>query len=166
MSPIEQNMDWIRQLCALSVFCGAALSLAPEGGVKKAAVLCCTVLLMLSVVNGVKNMDMSAYALELQRYKELSESFSEQARESGERLNRLVIEQECEEYILNRAASLGLIGLEAEVTARWHTDGFWVPDSVELRGSPTEKEKRQMEEWIAIDLGIGPEKQEWIEIGR
>ena len=36
MSPIASNMEWIRQLCALSVFCGLAMSLAPEGSVKKA----------------------------------------------------------------------------------------------------------------------------------
>ena len=37
--------EMLRQLCGLSLFCGIALGLMPEGGVKKAASIACTVVL-------------------------------------------------------------------------------------------------------------------------
>lgn len=165
MSPIASNMEWIRQLCALSVFCGLAMSLAPEGSVKKAGGLCCTVLLLLSVLQGVRSVDSGAFALELQRYRELGQAFSEQAQTKEDRFNRLVIESECEEYILNRAASLGAEDLRAEVSARWDMEGFWVPETAVLRGSIGDGERETLSQWIAADLGIAAEEQEWIDDG-
>ena len=91
--------------------------------------------------------------------------FSEQAQTKEDRFNRLVIESECEEYILNRAASLGAEDLRAEVSARWDMEGFWVPETAVLRGSIGDGERETLSQWIAADLGIAAEEQEWIDDG-
>ena len=50
----------IRQLCALSLLCGAALSILPEGGVKRVAEVVCTASLIVALVNPLKALDMES----------------------------------------------------------------------------------------------------------
>lgn len=154
--------DNVGQICALSVFCGLALSLTPEGGVKKATAFCCSLLLMLCVLTAVQSLDTASYSLELARYRELGKELAADAEARTERLNRLVIEQECETYILNRAASLGARELQASVTARWDSEGFWVPDSVRLTGRIGVKQRDELSELITAELGMDEEQQEWL----
>lgn len=155
----------IRLLCALSVLCGLALSLAPEGGVKRMMSLCSAVLLMLSMLSLIRDFDIGAYSLEMARYRELGREISAEGEDSRARLQRAVIENECEQYILHRAESMEIRALEASVTARWDSTGCWLPISVELSGNVSEADRETLAEWIETDLGIGKDKQSWREHG-
>lgn len=155
--------DAIRQICALSVFCGLALALVPEGGVKKAASVLAALLLFFPIMTAVKDMDTDAYALDLARYRSMGSSLASESAERLERLNKQVIIEQCEEYILSRAGAEGLTELKAEVRVQWSTDGFWVPVSVRLTGFCPEDKKEKLRQIIAADLGIPKEEQEWQE---
>ncbi len=152
----------IAQLCALSVFCGLALSLTPEGSVKRATALCCSVLLTLCLLTAAKDFDYGSYALELSRYRELGETLRGDAEARTQRLNRLAVAQECEAYIQKQAAALGAPELRAAVGLRWSTEGFWVPDSAVLTGRIAEDARERLSALIAAELGIGEEEQEWL----
>ncbi len=154
--------DLVLQLCALSVFCGLALSLTPEGSGKKAVSLCCMLLLMITVLTAIQSFDYSAYSLEIARYREMGNALADRAEEQRERLSRQVIEQECAEYIVNRAASLGVSDLHAEVSARWDSAGVWVPDSVRIVGALNQVQRSELQSLISADLGIDAMHQEWI----
>lgn len=151
----------IRQLCAISLLCGAALSMLPEGGVKRVAEIVCTASLILAVVSPLKELDMRDYALETAKLHELETELAAGAEAAGERLNRLVIEQEYEAYILDKAGELGMIGLEAEVEAQWSLDGLWMPWGAELKGECTAEDKKRLSSLIEADLGIPYERQRW-----
>ena len=69
----------IRQLCALSLLCGAALSILPEGGVKRVSEVVCTASLIIAIVSPLKALDMDAYALESARRHELESSLTADA---------------------------------------------------------------------------------------
>lgn len=155
--------DTIKQLCALSVFCGLALSLAPEGSVKKAAGICCTVALLSCLVGCIRGFQTEDYALELARYRELGESLAVDAQEEKQRLDRLVIERECAEYILSRAEAEGLPLRQAQVYARWSVEGFWVPRRVLLQGELSAAERERLCALIEAELGVGAAEQEWLE---
>ena len=155
--------DMIRQLCALSVFCGLALSLAPEGSVKKAAGICCTVALLSCLVGCVRDFQTADYALELARYRELGESLATSAQEEKRRLDRLVIERECAEYILSRAEAEGLTLSQVQVVARWSVEGFWVPRRVLLQGELSAGERERICAMIEAELGVDRSEQEWLE---
>ena len=153
--------EGVRQLCALSVLCGVALYLAPEGAVKRISSIGCTVILLLSLVNAVSELSLIDYAVELAKYRELSEELSQQADNIQDRLNRTVIEQECGTYILDKAAELGIEDLQVTVTARWDMEGVWVPYKASLRSDCGAEERNRLSERIQAELGIAKEDQEW-----
>ena len=59
----------IREVCALSVFCGLAMSIMPEGSVKRVAGVLCTAALLITVLTPLRDFDMDSYALLLAKYK-------------------------------------------------------------------------------------------------
>lgn len=155
--------SFVGQICALSVFCGIALCLTPEGSVKRMTSLCCMLLIMISALSAFRSFDYASYSLELARYRELGRDLSKEATEDGQRYERMLIEQECADYIKHQASSAGIAKMSVQVAARWDTAGFWVPESVRLRGSFTNDQRNRLQELIAAELGIDEIHQEWIE---
>ncbi len=151
----------IRELCAVSLLCGAALSILPEGGVKRVAEILCTASLIFAVISPLKELDMDAYALESARLHELETSLAQQGQEAGERLNRLVIEQEYEAYILDKAKELNIELSGAEVEVQWSLEGFWMPWGVELSSGCGQEDRQKLSGILESDLGIPYERQRW-----
>ncbi len=151
----------IRELCAVSLLCGAALSILPEGGVKRVAEILCTASLILAVISPLKELDMDAYALENARLHELETSLAQQGQEAGERLKRLVIEQEYEAYILDKAKELNIELGGAEVEVQWSLEGFWMPWGAELSSGCSPEERQRLSDILESDLGIPYERQRW-----
>lgn len=154
--------NYVMQICALSIFCGLALSLTPEGSVKRMTGLCCMLLLLISVLTAFRSFDYSSYSLELARYRELGHELAGGAEESSSRLERRLIEQECAAYILRQADSLGIKELSAAVKLRWDSSGVWVPESARMIGSCSADQRTRLQALIAADLGIDDLHQEWI----
>lgn len=151
----------IRQLCVLSLFCGAALSVLPEGGVKRVAEVTCTASLILALVSPLKALDMQTYALESAKRHELETAMTNDAQEAQQRLNRLVIEQEYEAYIMDKAKELGLEGLAVDVEVQWSLEGLWMPYGATLSGVYSQTGKERLSALMAADLGIPYERQRW-----
>ena len=152
----------IVQICALSVFCGVALCLTPEGSVKKAANLCCLLLLLATLLTAFRSLDYDEYALNLARYREMGSALADDAQERKERLNRQIMELKYEEYIRQQALTLGIKDPRAEVTVRWDTAGVWVPGSVRLSGDCAPDLREKLESLITAELGIDGSLQEWV----
>ena len=151
----------LRQLCGLSLFCGIALGLMPEGGVKKAASIACTVVLVMTVLLPLGTLDVSQYSLELAKYREMGEHLEERGDAVRDSMRRTVIEQECEAYIMDKAEAMGITVDTVKVRAFWNSEGVWVPESAEIRSACTERERKRLSDVICADLGIPAEKQEW-----
>lgn len=151
----------LRQLCGLSLFCGIALGLMPEGGVKKAASIACTVVLIMTVLLPLGTLDLSRYSLELAKYREMGEQLEEKGSEVRDSMSRTVIEQECEAYIMDKAEVLGIEVDSVKVRAFWSNEGVWVPETAEIRSSCAEREKKRLSDVIFAELGIPAEKQNW-----
>ena len=151
----------IRQLCAMSILCGAALSIAPAGVVKRVLELVCSAVLISAVAKPLIGVDFTAYALELARYKEREAEFVDNSEALRDRLNRLVIEEKYETYIMDKAEELGDEIGGAEVTARWSTEGCWVPWSVQIHCAGGTEEHRELSGRIEAELGIPAERQQW-----
>ena len=151
----------IRELCAVSLLCGAALSILPEGGVKRVAEILCTASLILAVISPLKELDMDGYALESARLHELESALAQQGQEAGDRLNRLVIEQEYKAYILDKAKELDIDLSSAEVEVQWSMEGFWMPWGAELSSGCSEEDRQRLSRLLESDLGIPYERQRW-----
>ena len=151
----------LRQLCGLSLFCGIALGLMPEGGVKKAASIACTVVLVMTVLLPLGTLDISQYSLELAKYREMGDQLEEKGDAFRDSMSRTVIEQECEAYIMDKAEAMGITVDTVKVRAFWNSEGVWVPESAEIRSGCGESEKKRLSDLIFADLGIPAENQEW-----
>ena len=153
--------ELIERLCVLSVIFGLALSLMPEGGVKKLTPAVGAAVLLLCLLDGVTTVDTGELLMDTARYRELSASLTADADALRARLDRRVIEQECEAYIEDKAAVLGVRVLSVRVTAVWSAEGFWLPESVSVTGHWSEAARARLAGLIETELAIPAERQEW-----
>ncbi len=151
----------LREICALSILCGVAVSITPEGGAKRVIGILSSAILIIAIITPLKDFDFENYALELARYREQEAELTAKGEEINERLNRLVIEQECQAYIMDKAIEIGFEVKEAKVTLQWSTEGVWVPYSAEISGEATPEERLRLGESIKAGLGIPPERVVW-----
>lgn len=151
----------LREICALSILCGVAVSITPEGGAKRVIGILSSAILIIAIITPLKDFDFENYALELARYREQEAELTAKGEEINERLNRLVIEKECQAYIMDKAIEIGFEVKEAKVTLQWSTEGVWVPYSAEISGEATPEERLRLGESIKAGLGIPPERVVW-----
>jgi stage III sporulation protein AF len=154
-------IELVEKLCVLSVFFGLALSLMPDGTVKKMAPAVGAAAMLLCLMDGMAAVDTEGLAMDIARYRELSETLTMDAEALHERLDRNLIEQECQTYIENKAEELGLQELTVRVAAEWSAEGFWLPESVCIEGQWSMQEKERLSQMIESQLGIPTQRQEW-----
>lgn len=147
----------IRELCLLAVIFGLLLRIMPENGAKRAAMLAIEAAFAIIVLSAITQFDYAAYARQLAVFREYDKSLSQESEEVSVRLNRFVIEDECEAYILKRASEIRADITDATVTVHLSEDGIWIPYSVNIYG----KEDKMLAEYISAELGIAPEKIGW-----
>lgn len=150
--------DVIKQLCLLSVLCGAAMSLAPAGSTKKIMNVLCSAVLIVTILTPLKGFSFEEYALSLAKSRDNSDAVSSEGDKLNEHLNRLVIERECISYIEAKAEQNGINVSDIHLSMEWSTEGVWVPYS--LSG----KYSGNIDRLIGIieaELGIPRERQSW-----
>ena len=135
----------IREICALSILCGAAMSIMPEGGVKRVTGILTAAVLLTAILAPLKSMDLESYALIAAHY----------------RLNRAVIERECETYIMDKANELDIDIREADVEVQWSMDGVWLPYSACITGQSAPAQETALEDAVTAGLGIPGERVTW-----
>lgn len=155
--------ECVRELCMLSVLFGVILNIMPEGGVKKVSAILCSAVFVTVFLTAFGQTDFSALFKETARYREESSALTDNAEDSRRRLSRIVIQSECEAYILDKAEKLGIRGASAKVSARWSTDGFWLPEKATVSAECTVPQREALCDAIETELGIGREQQTWIE---
>lgn len=153
--------ELVERLCVLSVIFGLALSLMPEGGVKKLTPVVGAAALLLCLLDGVTTVDTAGLLMDTAHYRELSASLTADAEALQARLDRRVIEQECEAYIEDKAEALGIQLLSVRVTVVWSAEGFWLPEAVSVSGRWSETARARLAGLMETELAIPAEKQEW-----
>ena len=151
----------LRGICAASVLFGLALSLLPEGRERRVASLCVTAALVLMLLGLFRSFRWDGYALSLAEMRSASDAISSDAEGERRELSRLVIEQECGEYILDKAADLSLAVRSVKVSARWSREGVWVPERVSIVLERDGAGHSRLSALIEAQLGIAKADQEW-----
>lgn len=114
-----------------------------------------------AIISAVVRLDFSSYAAALQRIHSASAWDAEAAEEQNRNMNRLLIESECNAYIVQRGEELGVSVAEAHVTTSWDTQGCWVPERVEITLSRPNDDKDVLRDAIVTELGIPADLQTW-----
>ena len=154
---LEVVTAWIRALVGAAVFCALATALCPEGRVKRVLRFACGLVMAAALLSPVLKLDGAALPKAMARYSEAARQQAQSAADDADRLSRTIIESECETYILDKAAQLGLGPCEVSVTARWSEEGFWYP--WECRLSCAEGGAERLSELIEAELGRAAERQ-------
>lgn len=149
--------NWIRGLAGVAVFSAIALTLTPSGRVKNVLRALCGLIMVIALLRPLIGIDLADYGRSLAKYRE--SLIARTDTEAGDRLSRIIIENETRAYILDKAAGLGLAPQSVSVSARW-ANGFWVPDQVSVTG-PTGADAEALSNLIEAQLGIPKDRQHW-----
>lgn len=153
--------EWILGLTGAAVLSAVGIALAPEGRVKKAVKLICGAAVLLSLLAGVTDLDMTAYSRSMAEYRMEAERMTREASEKKELLEKEYIEERCRAYILDKAAETGYELKEVTVGLEWSADGFWYPVEAKLVGEGDESTKKSLSKTIESELGIPVKRQIW-----
>lgn len=153
-------IQFVRTICIFSILCAVFQSLCPEGNIKQILSVLFSVAMLAIILEAVKGLDYSAYALEIAKYRDIEAELTSYTKPLQNRLNRIVIEEECCSYIEDKAAQLGYEIREIQIEVRWSTDGVWVPYSSSVR-MESDYGKEALASLLTTDLGIPPERQMW-----
>lgn len=151
----------IRELCAMSILFGVIMGIIPEGGVKRITGILCSAILIIVILTPIKSIDIDSYALLLTQYREQEAQLTARADEINSRLNRAVIVEEYEAYIMDKAEELGIDVKEARVEVQWSTEAVWVPYSVSVTANADISLRRVFEDKLMAELGIPQERVKW-----
>ena len=154
-------MESIRALCAMAVFSAVLLELMPEGGVRRIASVLASSALILLALGGLGQIDLDYYAREKSRLREEQAVIQAGGEAMNERLSRLVIAQELETYILDKAEELGVPVIGAELSLAWSPEGFWVPRSATIHVKGRSESEHELSRILEAELGIPLAEQEW-----
>lgn len=149
--------NFLSSVIYTALICVIALTLMPEGRIKKAGKIICGVAMVFAIISPFLKTDLSDYAERIAGYKAEAAALTQNGSEYSENLNRTYIEDKCEAYILDKAEKIGAEIYEVEVMAKWSTDGFWYPDEVTLSGEYNDK----LSSSIEAELGIIRSNQSW-----
>ncbi len=154
---------FLHAFCALAVFCGAALRLAPEGSVRRVMRVTVTAVLALSLLAGLGGLQDAAMQDSLARLHESEQRFRSDAEAAVQRMDRLVIEEELRSYIRNKAEQRGVVLSGIVLEMRWHTDGFWLPHGITLSGTGERAVIGELLGELEAELGVSRERMRWVD---
>lgn len=155
---------WINGMICAAVFCSIALALTPEGRVKNAEKLLCGIVMLAAIFSPLFGFHSEKYASEAARYAEIGKELAGEGSDSVERLNRTLIEQELCAYILDKAESVGVHTVSAEVEVAWDDAGYWYPVGASISCDATNEQREKLGALIEAELGIPADRQEWSEV--
>ena len=153
--------DWAGSMIYTAMLCALLTVITPEGRVKKAVKLMCSLAVIAAVLSPFLKLDMKSYSAYLSQYRNEADRIIGEAEDDSKNLNRTYIEDGCEAYILDKAESIGIVIEYVKVRAEWDTQGFWYPVSAEIVTDAGEAEKQKLSQLIEAELGIPADEQGW-----
>lgn len=151
--------DLIRRICLFSILCSVTEMLISESSAKQAVKILNTTIAAIMIISFIMTLDMSVLADTIADINSRQSEISASSAETADRLKRMVIQQEAEEYIITRASELGIYPQSVHVDAVWSAGAYWVPYKAVIYCKDGSTEK--LSQIIEAELGISAERQEW-----
>lgn len=149
---------WLLAMISAAILCALADCLMPSGPVKRVGKLVCALVLLCAILTPAVQLDLEGSRDWLESWfndLELREAELEE-QVSGDM--KVVIEQKCAAYIVDKAAEMGVI-CTAKVSCRAGEEGLPLPDRAEVTGCFTDTEQSMLTQLICTDLGVPEERQ-------
>jgi len=149
--------QWVCSVAFAGGLCAVCMYLCPAGRVKYVLQMASACVMVLAMFSPFLKLRPDDYASILAGYREQSLEVMSVSDGSAERLNRLVIEREYAEYILDKAQTYDLALSSVDVRAAWDSGGYWVPHEAVYTTSDPVPEEFLRE--VTKELGIPEERQ-------
>lgn len=153
--------QWLHAVTFTGIVCSLAYMLTPEGRVKRAMQIICGIVMCIAIISPLAKLDMNSYSKALSQYKIDAESIARNGEEYSKNLNRAIIQERCEAYILDKAAEQGVKLSEVSVLARWSDEGYWYPYEAQICADVPQSAQARLSDTIEATLGISCERQIW-----
>lgn len=147
---------WLLALIAASLLCALAGALMPSGGVKQVGRLVCGLTLLAAILQPLAGLDMAEGQQWLADYFAALELRETELEETVDGQMKVIIEQRCAAYIVDKAAQLGA-ACSARTECR-RDGGLYLPQRVEVTGAVPPPLQSELVQIIVRDLGV-PEEQ-------
>ena len=151
----------LQSLLSLSFIGGAALYLCPEGGVRRVLRILCAAIFAAAVLAPIREFDYDLLSLEQARIASAEAEIGRKAEATEDRLKKLLLQENCERYIVNRGRELGLAISSAAVELGKIESGEWLPWAVSIRAAGENAAAERLCRLIRDELGIPTERQVW-----
>ena len=152
---------WILRLAGAAIISAAAIAITPDGAVKKVVSVLCGILTLTTMLSIGADFDFTAFSQNLAVYREKAEENADEMSNNTYELSRIIIEDECGAYILDKGRSLGANDMEVHVSAKWSDDGYWYPYKASIVCDAEENLRKQIIYYIETELGIPEKEQYW-----
>ena len=155
----------LRRVLFLSVAFATASTLTDDEGVGHILKMLCTALLLICILEPVKEIDFESFALDMAEYRTREAQIIEDGEKMNGEMNRAVIENEYASYIEEKAKELGIGIGHVRVKTKWDTAGIWVPQEAAIEfESDGPMKLRTLKKTVTAQLGIPEERQTWIDM--
>lgn len=157
----EVVSSWLRSIAAAALVSSLSIAITPKGKVRRVLKAVCGVLVIIAVISPLTQCDEEYISMDLAEYRARAEEITGDAETSDMNLSRSIIEEELEEYILDKAEEAGAADIEVNITAEWNSDGYWYPYKVTITGNVSPSARSSLCSVIESELGIPTERQNW-----
>lgn len=153
--------NYLLQVTATGLLVSITLALLPNGRGKKVAQFCGNLLIVLAVLSPlvtIKSVDFArGFVTSVLEGSGEHPDFSEQ----GEIWLSERIKNQCEAYVLDKAAGHGM-AVDIEIRLEERDEQYPYPKSAIICGKWNEEERQYLQNILEENMGIPPERQEWI----
>lgn len=150
---------YLLSVCAAALLLSVVTAALPKNKVRNIALLCGTILLVITVVAPISSIDPSDMSRSIMRFKMDTAQMQSGIEVKNHELLCEIIKDECQEYIMEKARSIG-VNITAEIELD-ETGEYPYPISVKLHGDITTENQSYLERIIEQELGIVSQDQEW-----
>jgi hypothetical protein len=157
----EALRSWVIGLAGAAMVTAVAMTVTPEGKVKKIVALICGLMTVIALIKPFIGFDLARFSSYMTQYQNDAEAFSSEIADENENLTRHIIEERCEAYILDKGKSLGLTELEVIVELSRSEEGYWFPSGANLVTNADTQTRDKLGSSIEAELGIPQEELIW-----
>lgn len=151
---------WLISVTAAAIIVAAADNLMPDGAVKKIGKLTGGLLMIIAVLQPIKQFDLETMSDILTDYRIESQVSSAALEIENQAIMKRIIEGETSAYVQNKADALGISCL-AETVCKVDESGNIYPVSMVIYGDLTQEQKAMLSRLIEGELAVPAENVQY-----
>ena len=154
-----QLREYVLGIIAAAVICGIVLCFAEKSREGPLLKLICGLVLVFSLVEPVLNISAGDWQALGINFEAEARDAAEKGRSQGESKVRILIKQETEAYIMDKARKMDL---DIQVDVTLSDQNLPAPEAVTIRGTLPPYGRAKLSRILTDELGIPKENQTWI----